>query len=88
MPDRRQFLVAGMGVIDWVGRIDKVPDGYRAMNEREYRTKYRRDAASIINTIVSPEARSTTIKLVPCSTGSQSNSKDHWKGKKQWNTRS
>jgi hypothetical protein len=33
-----------------------------------YRTKYRRYAASIINHIVSPEARSTTIKLVPRST--------------------
>ncbi len=35
-----------------------------------YRTKYRRYAASIINSIVSPEARSATIKLVPRSTGS------------------
>ena len=35
-----------------------------------YRTKYRRYAASIISTIVSPEARSATIKLVPRSTGS------------------
>jgi hypothetical protein len=34
-----------------------------------YRTKYRRYAASIISTIVSPEARSATIKLVPRSTG-------------------
>lgn len=34
-----------------------------------YRTKYRRYAASIINSIVSPEARSATIKLVPRSTG-------------------
>jgi hypothetical protein len=34
-----------------------------------YRTKYRRYAASIISTIVSPEARSATIKLVPHSTG-------------------
>ncbi|HXG92546.1 MAG TPA: DUF2255 family protein [Blastocatellia bacterium] len=30
-----------------------------------YRTKYRRYAASIIRSIVSPEARSATIKLVP-----------------------
>ena len=30
-----------------------------------YRTKYRRYAASIINHIVSPAARSATIKLVP-----------------------
>lgn len=30
-----------------------------------YRTKYRRYAASIINSIVSQQARSATIKLVP-----------------------
>lgn len=30
-----------------------------------YHTKYRRYAASIINTVVSSEARSATIKLVP-----------------------
>jgi hypothetical protein len=35
-----------------------------------YRTKYRRYAASIISTTVSPEARSATIKLVPGSTSS------------------
>ena len=35
-----------------------------------YRTKYRRYAASIISSIVSPEARSATIKLAPRSTGS------------------
>ncbi len=35
-----------------------------------YRTKYRRYAASIVGTIVSPEARSATLKLVPRSTGS------------------
>jgi len=33
--------------------------------DAEYRNKYRRYAASIINSIVSPEARSTTIRLVP-----------------------
>jgi hypothetical protein len=30
-----------------------------------YRTKYRRYSASLINYMVCPEARSTTIKLVP-----------------------
>lgn len=34
-----------------------------------YRTKYRRYAASIIGSIVSPEARSATIKLIPRSKG-------------------
>lgn len=33
--------------------------------DTSYRTKYRRYAASIISTIVSPEALSATIKLVP-----------------------
>ena len=33
-----------------------------------YRTKYRRYAASIIRSIVSPEARAATIKLVPRAT--------------------
>ena len=35
-----------------------------------YRTKYRRYAASIINSVLSPQARSATIKLVPRSTSS------------------
>jgi hypothetical protein len=30
-----------------------------------YRTKYRRYAAGIINSTLTPEARSATIKLVP-----------------------
>ncbi|HEX2908210.1 MAG TPA: DUF2255 family protein [Phototrophicaceae bacterium] len=34
-----------------------------------YRTKYRRYAATIINSIISPKARSATIKLVPRPTG-------------------
>jgi hypothetical protein len=33
-----------------------------------YRTKYRRYAGRILNSILTPEARSTTIKLVPRST--------------------
>jgi hypothetical protein len=35
-----------------------------------YRTKYRRYAPSIITSIMSPKARSTTIKLVPRATSS------------------
>ncbi len=35
-----------------------------------YRTKYRRYAGSILNSVLTPQARSTTIKLVPCSTRS------------------
>ncbi len=35
-----------------------------------YRSKYRRYAANIVGAIVSPQARSATIKLVPRSTSS------------------
>lgn len=54
-----------------VGGIDKdvtFVDADPDINDQidaAYRIKYRRYAASIISTIVSPEARSATIKLVP-----------------------
>ncbi len=35
--------------------------------EAAYRTKYGRYAGSILNSVLTPEARSATIKLVPCS---------------------
>ena len=35
-----------------------------------YRTKYRRYAAGIVDSIVSPDARAATLKLVPRSTSS------------------
>ena len=35
-----------------------------------YRTKYRRYAASIVDSIVSPQARSATVKLLPRSSDS------------------
>ena len=35
-----------------------------------YRAKYRRYAGSILNSVLTPEARSTTTKLMPRSTGS------------------
>ena len=44
--------------------VDATP-GINDQIDAVYRTKYRRYATSIINHIVSPEARSATIKLVP-----------------------
>ena len=35
-----------------------------------YRSKYRRYAGSILNSVLTPEARSATLKLVPRSAGS------------------
>jgi hypothetical protein len=60
----------------WAGGVEKdvtFVDAAPNLNDQidaEYRTKYRRYAASIIESIVSPEARSTTIRLAPLSTRS------------------
>jgi hypothetical protein len=58
------------------GRIDKdvtFVDATPELNDQidaVYRSKYRRYAAYIINSIISPTARSATIKLIPRSTHS------------------
>jgi hypothetical protein len=56
----------------WAGGVEKdvtfVEEAGSEINEQidaAYRTKYRRYAASIINSINSPTARAATIKLVP-----------------------
>ena len=48
------FIDAGRGIDDEV--------------DAAYRAKYRRYAGTILNSVLTPEARSTTIKLVPRST--------------------
>jgi hypothetical protein len=60
----------------WAGRIEKDVTFVDADHDVDdqidaaYRTKYRRYAASIVDHVVSPEARSATIKLLPRSTSS------------------
>jgi hypothetical protein len=44
--------------------------GIDAEVDAAYRAKYRRYAGSILNSVLTPEARSTTIKLVPRAAGS------------------
>jgi hypothetical protein len=61
--------IQGGGVEKDVAFVDAGPD-LNDQIDAEYRTKYRRYAASIIESIVSPEARSTTIRLAPLSTRS------------------
>ena len=66
---RREGHIEAGGVDKDVTFVDAGPE----INDKldaAYRTKYRRYAASIINSIVTPKARSTTIKLVPSSTSS------------------
>jgi len=52
------------GVEKAVTFVDADP-GLNEQIDAAYRTKYRRYAASIVGSIVSPKARSATIKLVP-----------------------
>jgi hypothetical protein len=66
---RHEGHIRAGGVDKDVTFVDADP-GINDQIDVAYRTKYRRYAASIVSTIVSPEARSATIKLVPRSTGS------------------
>ena len=66
--DRHEGHIRADSVEKDVIFVDAAPD-LNDQIDAAYRTKYRRYAASIIRSIVSPEARSTTIKLVPRSTG-------------------
>ena len=64
---RHEGLIRAGGVEKDVTFVDAAPD-LNDQIDAAYRTKYRRYAASIIRSIVSPEARSATIKLVPRAT--------------------
>ena len=59
---RHEGRIEAGGVAKDVTFVDKL--------DAVYRTKYRRYAANIINSIVTLKARSTTLKVVPRSTNS------------------
>ena len=65
---RHEGRVQAGGIDKDVTFVDAAPDINDQIDDA-YRTKYRRYAASIVGSIVSPEARSATIKLVPRSPG-------------------
>ncbi|HLQ62397.1 MAG TPA: DUF2255 family protein [Candidatus Acidoferrales bacterium] len=60
----------------WAGNVEKDVTFVEADHDIDheidaaYRAKYRRYAGRILNSVLTPEARSTTIKLVPRSAGS------------------
>jgi hypothetical protein len=58
-----------VGVTQEVTFVDADPE-INDQLDAAYRTKYRRYAANIINSIVTAKARSTTMKVVPRSTSS------------------
>jgi hypothetical protein len=64
---RHEGRIKAGGVAKDVTFIDVDPD-INDQLDGAYRTKYRRYAASIIDSIVTPKARSTTMKVVPRST--------------------
>jgi hypothetical protein len=66
---RREGYIEAGGVAKEVQFVDAEPE-INDVLDAAYRTKYRRYAASIVNSIVSPKARSTTLKLVPRSISS------------------
>lgn len=61
---RNEGHIKAAGIDKDVTFVEADPD-FNDQIDTAYRTKYRRYAASIISSIVSPEARSTTMKLVP-----------------------
>jgi len=66
---RHEGRIWAGGVEKDVSLLDADPDIDDQIDDA-YRTKYRRYAARIVSHIVSPEARSATIKLLPRSTSS------------------
>lgn len=53
------------GVDKDVTFVEETDPGINGQIDNAYRTKYRRHGAQYVNAIVAPEARATTIKLVP-----------------------
>jgi hypothetical protein len=66
---RHEGRIRAGGVEKDVTFVD-TDDGINDQIDDAYRSKYRRYAPSIVGSVLTPEARSATIKLVPRSMGS------------------
>jgi len=62
---RHEGHIRAGGVDKDVTFVEETDDCIHEQIEAAYRTKYRRYAASIVNTTLTPEARAATLKLVP-----------------------
>ncbi|HXQ37213.1 MAG TPA: DUF2255 family protein, partial [Anaerolineales bacterium] len=62
---RNQGHIHAGGVDKDVTFVEETDARINEQIDAAYRTKYRRYAASIVNTTLTPEARAATIKLVP-----------------------
>ena len=67
---RHEGRIQAGGVEKDVAFLEETDPETNEQIDAAYCTKYRRYAANIINTVVSPEAQSATIKLVPSGTSS------------------
>ena len=62
---RNEGHIQAGGVDKDVTFVEETDPSVNEQIDAAYRTKYRRYAASIINSTLTPEARSATIKIVP-----------------------
>jgi hypothetical protein len=65
---RHEGHIQAGGVDKDVTFVEETDPGINDQIDAAYRTKYRRYGETYVNSIVAPEARATTIKLVPRST--------------------
>jgi len=62
---RHEGHIRAGGVDKDVTFVEEVDPDINNQIDAAYRTKYRRYAAGIVNSVLSPQARAATIKLVP-----------------------
>lgn len=62
---RYEGQIRAGGVVKDVTFVEELDSNINEQIDNAYRTKYRRYAASIINTTLTPEARAATLKLIP-----------------------
>ena len=67
---RHEGRIQAGGVDKDVTFVEEADPDLNDQIDAAYRTKYRRYAANIIGSVLTPEARAATIKVVPRSTGS------------------
>jgi hypothetical protein len=67
---RREGHISAGGVEKDVTFVEGTGSEINEQIDSEYRSKYRRYAANIVNSVLTPQARGATLKLVPRSRGS------------------
>jgi hypothetical protein len=66
---RHEGHIQAGGVDKDVSFLEEADPEINAQIDDAYRAKYRRYSANIVNSVLTPQARSATIKLTPRSTG-------------------